>query len=1138
MAAESANSQEPSNIADPPDAALTGYGEIPKGIIEGRYVNNRTEQEQRVLLIMANAYLSEKEWQFLSKILNLERNKIQFTAREAQILKSRVGATEYGIAMIQGTKLGDRQQGPYQILQLYDFLLTMSDVMASINGLLTLVSNMNNLGGGPGNLEYLKQHIMPEDFRPWEFYELMPADRIQSGHRITEGQVVGSKKIADATYEDRGNGGIRSALKYPPGSEGEVLVSRDTILIRDKTKYERAFDEAVLLSVPLLNSLSALGQGLFQIYEVEGSKFRIGKEVKRGKECWKQITGDDTTTLYATLASDMGTLTTPKVDTEFYGGDTKAMARVLAYNAFVLLVNVFKERENADGQWQKYTLEGKVRVTFEGGLILNELTSVYNAFINVSTYCFLGGEWATATMDTVRTENIQRKQWVNAWSSDSYHALNGDDSRQISYFVPKSLDVDKYPQNWMDLALVHIHKVAPRRPGGKQGDFRSGGAIGIFNTLPEHQPSSVARSIFKLAEEYFDDYVGAAMGGSSKFGVAYTGIDEEPLKALRSFLPLVRHTPFQKVGIQARIKLLPSNINFSDLHRLAPTDAKDINFDQVERAMRDTPDHPISACPRLRHAYMDSGAGQLMNLLYYTLQKEFTAKTKYSRLNVQLQNPLNMQVNSRIGLNTQTRFSCPEGQQIVFRGFDGKRIPPNEALVVRNGRTYLSPMVDPDTSNCEALIEIDYDGGKLATSKLLPLDLQNERYEGAMAQAAALTVGPTALHDESAAKTLDSVHSEHTPKVTMEEATPDPRNQGIPSDLSKPHKEHSGVIAPGRGVRGEMPSGVQTQAPAPTLSAQAPAQQLSAPTPGADATADAAANAKPIDKVIEAALPKGTEESGMNAHAMQVLSEVAKAPASSATSQPAAALPEQPAAPLNVPTNSIAESSPMGEGPLVTPPAVAPNEVSSFTKGAEVPTHAAASIGVASTPAEQGAPVSKEAQPLAQNAKTVDGSLFMAAAMPVGEGPRKPLTAFDPPRVLHPDEGPYGRTVSEARKHTKKTIEEDIAYLSALLRESHTEHTSESGSDDEGKTTEEDLEGDAVARALTLDTSHFKRHGKPGKRAVASGMFASALIDSMHAGATSVKDIVRLASEAAPEHRPDDLDAAVKALTVAIGDME
>jgi len=234
------------------------------GTVIGRFVSNRQGGDQHLIDRVANAFLTGQERENLMSLLSLKTKKItyselKFDAEEAQILRTR---SVLNFVQGTGTSLSNEHAG-FPFLQLYDFLLTIDDVMSQIRGLEIQVVNMDNLGHG-SNRDLLRQSIMHPSFRPWPFVDQLRKIGTPSNPEELIGIAIGETTVYDP----------KELILNKTSKDGDVKN------VREKTSYEKCTEEAEILEVPLMNAICALGQGLFTVHLVNAHMFKIDTKKK------------------------------------------------------------------------------------------------------------------------------------------------------------------------------------------------------------------------------------------------------------------------------------------------------------------------------------------------------------------------------------------------------------------------------------------------------------------------------------------------------------------------------------------------------------------------------------------------------------------------------------------------------------------------------------------------------------------------------------------------------------------------------------------------------------------------------------------------------------------------------------------
>lgn len=282
------------------------------GRMMGRYAYNRFPEDNEYVRKIADAYLTTNEKNILSKLLGYDSfASVEFTPEEAQILVSRSHDQ-----FITGTKIeaGEKEEIGFPFVQLFDFIMTFDALLARIRGLQVQVNNLDELGD-PANKQVLREEIQSDTGLPWSIHEKTGG---VTSHIVRDkdeyaGMVIGSTNIYEARYKrvDDGAGAEAKA----PGAKKEAEKSDEEPTeeklgaqvedkkkepkveglaiddIYEKTGYQRACDEALYLSFPVLNAAIALGQGLFQIFVTKAPLWQVNADKEKIEKVEGKIIG-------------------------------------------------------------------------------------------------------------------------------------------------------------------------------------------------------------------------------------------------------------------------------------------------------------------------------------------------------------------------------------------------------------------------------------------------------------------------------------------------------------------------------------------------------------------------------------------------------------------------------------------------------------------------------------------------------------------------------------------------------------------------------------------------------------------------------------------------------------------------------
>lgn len=232
------------------------------GVIQGVFVSNRQPQDQEIVKKLTDNFLQEAEKRVLTLLLGKERYEdIRFTAEEAQILTTRAS-----IDFLQATNATPRagaagDDSGFPFLQLYDFILTIDDVMAHMRGLEVQVHNMEAMGEA-ANRAILERNIISDDYRPWAFVDATQGDAAAARGDLSVGTQIGDSHV----------------VRLPEAKSPHALRSGERVETPTRVEmnlYEKSCVEAYLLDFALINAIVALGQGLFTVHVTNARRWGL-----------------------------------------------------------------------------------------------------------------------------------------------------------------------------------------------------------------------------------------------------------------------------------------------------------------------------------------------------------------------------------------------------------------------------------------------------------------------------------------------------------------------------------------------------------------------------------------------------------------------------------------------------------------------------------------------------------------------------------------------------------------------------------------------------------------------------------------------------------------------------------------------
>lgn len=208
--------------------------------IVGSYVNNRDPLDQPLFDRLAEQYFDNDAYRYLNTVF--PGKKLKFDVLEAQQLHSRANTDIIqGIANVPGTAaIG------YPIIQFYDFVLTIDELLAYLRNLDIQVKNIQPFGEII-NRDGLKQSILPPSYIPWVFEDIIRKDQ--------------SKENVEMKKHKTFRLGSNTRL-------GFATIHNEII---PKSDFDKSVDEAYMLNNPVLEVITALSQGLFKIFQTDAN---------------------------------------------------------------------------------------------------------------------------------------------------------------------------------------------------------------------------------------------------------------------------------------------------------------------------------------------------------------------------------------------------------------------------------------------------------------------------------------------------------------------------------------------------------------------------------------------------------------------------------------------------------------------------------------------------------------------------------------------------------------------------------------------------------------------------------------------------------------------------------------------------
>lgn len=235
----------------------------------------RPAELQAKVLKFVEAYLKPIDVTRLADLLDKNVHELEFTYSEGEMLVRRQRMDFLTGSLQTGSRqtLRETFEGPVSYLQMYDFITTIDAVYQNIRGLQQHVDALPQLRDSR-EIEFLKTHLLPSDYRPWPFHENdtiraktlknIPDSATQFQHFGAQDSGQGLR-LGDKTRFVLQDEHKRMDQTYENVNLSTQLVRDPITGARAKTPFELCCDEAALLDYPVLNALVAISQGLFRV---------------------------------------------------------------------------------------------------------------------------------------------------------------------------------------------------------------------------------------------------------------------------------------------------------------------------------------------------------------------------------------------------------------------------------------------------------------------------------------------------------------------------------------------------------------------------------------------------------------------------------------------------------------------------------------------------------------------------------------------------------------------------------------------------------------------------------------------------------------------------------------------------------
>jgi hypothetical protein len=690
--------------------------------LRGRYVDNRDKTTQEVINRFADEFLEYREKKLIASLLEKPTTELKYDIEEAQVLRSR--ADPRFLAGLRGAGWDTVDQG-YPLSQFYDMCLTIETLINFLRGLEIQVHNLDSIGNAD-MIKYLCKHILHESFIPWEFVELDPSivragkdEKKVQGLRLGEDMIYGPVVVSTKrqwplrwtdippgdeykSLRDTEAGSwpveLRSAPDMPDHADNAVaqplLVALpnprvmpwhavSTWVVRHKTLYEKAVDEAELFRYPALHAIASMGQGLFLVFETEARLFQLWDDAAPGRVhprmsdtripsgSWINSFVPNTRLIPfgrgpANNKAEAIRNAQPKAILDYPGNWLGRMAAKL-YND----ENVAKTRYAYSGDlvtlFSRDTIEGNRASLADTPGGIERRTDLLRAGLGGTALGGLPLE-LPHTRDTVLRENY------NGGALPRYGWLKIDQSIAWAGRAPATFNYCLVNNGLIPLTdRVRWADPLPGAPGAPNDHL--GGAHGELGV-----PIALGHAHNHLGYMHIFDIRGIQMRPDTQIPgdiLPYPQVNQVWTAEYASMYFDTTQIPDAMVD-----EILPQ--------RLA---------DFQEGWETQLTDHPIWACRRLARAFNSSGVGQVLIHMYHQLQRLFTAKYQTSTIDVTSTDPRKLLPNQTRGASLPLT-SCPIGLQPRYFDTNDNVVPDEEATELRNGVRYLKSHINPKHIEC------------------------------------------------------------------------------------------------------------------------------------------------------------------------------------------------------------------------------------------------------------------------------------------------------------------------------------------------------------------------------------------------------------------------------------------------------
>ncbi len=321
---------------------------------DGKLHRDRAPEDDAMYRAFADKFLKDEEKQELFRVLNKPWDRINFDYEDIEKF-SRAPLSDalngYAISNIQQGQTTYIKSTPW--MPMFDFILTMSDLMTMIRTIETQIDNIRDSDTFQAFHQNIERHIPSDNMIPWQYEDKYPPpDALHSDKRTRKntGQSLNDGELYEEGFieKEKNNRYNLFSLHFAPSANIQNAIAREmngsnrtgnkcieyrvdtTSGLRKKTPWEKMIDEAILLNYAIYNVAIALSQGLFRCYFTRDLYVDLFDIKRNGNPTPEELKSNpknfiqrgqwinrpsDTQYDYASILT--GSTTTPKIDEKY-----------------------------------------------------------------------------------------------------------------------------------------------------------------------------------------------------------------------------------------------------------------------------------------------------------------------------------------------------------------------------------------------------------------------------------------------------------------------------------------------------------------------------------------------------------------------------------------------------------------------------------------------------------------------------------------------------------------------------------------------------------------------------------------------------------------------------------------------------